>query len=674
MPDYLIKPASTSSGAANGCFLMLGVSTPATSPVLAENTDYEAYELSAPLSFRTELAAPTAIGLADVTGTEGTGPFTADLTGAFTGTALSYSASQPWASIVGTDLVIEDGARADTLAVTATNTSGSATITINVNIATVAASVPGAFSNTDWSLVDNQSGGDLRITIANLPADGGASLTGLEYRLDGGVWNVLTGTPAPGDFNISGLTDDVAVSVDLRAVNNVGAGSASDIKTATPTNGVAASAPDAFAATEWYLSNSGSGASANILVASLPADNGSPLTELSYRIDGGVWTNLGGVTPGNYTIGGLTEGATYIVELRSVNAIGSAPASDTKSVTISVAAATLSDPTFDEATDAFGFTASEAGTVHVVTHLTSETFGNTDAAEIIAGSSGRILEKFTIDLPVLGQQSFSLQYGLTTGDDNDTRAFSYVLDTPSGVSNVVSQNFTVNPYREYLVSPSAGTVLNNPEAIDTAPQANNLIFLSLIPDNVSRQVVLAWGNNTSRVGLWSSGEFLCDFEGAQNGGEHGDNTQSAGFYTGGVRTNLLVSTQESGGNIVTAAYAKLGNSAWTQVFNDTISGNTAISLNGPVALLADASGNRAYNAGLARIAMWTGLALPVDVSQPAVQDRFVSANGMLVNDGYARLDFGPPKIDFSGPPSIWGDGEHLGTLGTFLATGDFTGV
>ena len=61
--------------------------------------------------------------------------------------------------------------------------------------------------------------------------------------------------------------------------------------------------------------------------AQLGADGGKPVTQVQYKLDNGEWTNSGG-TSGSFTISGLTNGKTYKVRVRAVNAIGASTASN----------------------------------------------------------------------------------------------------------------------------------------------------------------------------------------------------------------------------------------------------------------------------------------------------------------------------------------------------------
>lgn len=65
--------------------------------------------------------------------------------------------------------------------------------------------------------------------------DGGAAITGYEYSLDNGDnWTAVPGAVTTSPITIAGLTNGVAVTILLRAVNAAGVGAASTAVTATP--------------------------------------------------------------------------------------------------------------------------------------------------------------------------------------------------------------------------------------------------------------------------------------------------------------------------------------------------------------------------------------------------------------------------------------------------------
>ncbi len=96
---------------------------------------------------------------------------------------------------------------------------------------------PLAFDTDEWSVRngwDEVTGGIAVVTITTLPSNRGASITDLQYQIDGGAWTSLGGTTT-GDYNITGLVNDLEVEVAVRAVNSVGNADASATKSVTPT-------------------------------------------------------------------------------------------------------------------------------------------------------------------------------------------------------------------------------------------------------------------------------------------------------------------------------------------------------------------------------------------------------------------------------------------------------
>lgn len=194
---------------------------------------------------------------------------------------------------------------------------------------------PGAPAPSQWTLESAGTGTALSVSVLSMPASGGAPFLRLDYSLDGAPWQPLGGA-APGTYQIDGLIRGQSYTVSLRAVNTVGPGPAGDAKTGVPA--FAPSVPDAFAPAGWSLTDPGSGDALSVRVAALPADGGAPVERIDYRLDGGAWAPLGGAGTGDYAIAGLTEGQSYAVTLRAVNAVGPGPESDTKTAAPEAAA------------------------------------------------------------------------------------------------------------------------------------------------------------------------------------------------------------------------------------------------------------------------------------------------------------------------------------------------
>lgn len=89
--------------------------------------------------------------------------------------------------------------------------------------------------------------------------------------------------------------------------------------------------PAALTAGQWTLSAGDGQATLNI--TALPSNGGSAITALEYRMDGGSAVTLSGTGTGSRTIGSLTNGSSYSVQVRAVNAIGNGAWSDVKNVT-----------------------------------------------------------------------------------------------------------------------------------------------------------------------------------------------------------------------------------------------------------------------------------------------------------------------------------------------------
>jgi hypothetical protein len=127
-----------------------------------------------------------------------------------------------------------DGVAAD-ITLRAINIIGPAT---SSDIKTVTVSgLPGAFDVSDWSVADDGTGADATVSLTALPATGGLPLSRVELRIDGGAWQTLTATPAPGTYALSGVfVDGMPSGLTLRVVNANGAGPESDIKSVTTTD------------------------------------------------------------------------------------------------------------------------------------------------------------------------------------------------------------------------------------------------------------------------------------------------------------------------------------------------------------------------------------------------------------------------------------------------------
>ena len=164
---------------------------------------------------------------------------------------------------------------------------------------------------------------------------GDAAITKHQYRRKaaGGAWGAWTDIPdsAPGGANaaswtVTDLTNGVTYAFELRAVNAVGAGPASDEASASPTAPPAK--PTGFTAM---------GGNARVTLAwAEPGDAAITKHQYRWKAAGGAWgdwTDIpdsapGGANAASWTVTDLLNGVTYAFELRAVNAAGAGSASD----------------------------------------------------------------------------------------------------------------------------------------------------------------------------------------------------------------------------------------------------------------------------------------------------------------------------------------------------------
>ena len=112
----------------------------------------------------------------------------------------------------------------------------------------------------------------------------------------------------------------------IRAVNSAGKGDASVSSLAVPRGAPAA-----------VTINSINVADRSLVVNFTPgSDGGSAIIRYEYRLNGGSWVNTGNLTS-PATIGGLTNGTSYTVNIRAVTDVGAGAASNSETATPAVA-------------------------------------------------------------------------------------------------------------------------------------------------------------------------------------------------------------------------------------------------------------------------------------------------------------------------------------------------
>jgi outer membrane protein OmpA-like peptidoglycan-associated protein/predicted RNA-binding protein with TRAM domain len=193
--------------------------------------------------------------------------------------------------------------------VSATNVAGTGP-TSSPRVSTMPVALPGAPTISALGAGNSY----LAVTYSAGTFDTNDPITGYQYSTDGGAtWQTPLSSTSP--ITISGLTDGISYTVELRATSASGAGAASNSEVGTPY-----AAPDATAnATTSYVAGSG-----EVTVSWLaPNDNGAAIA--SYTVTaftaavGGSQQATCTTTTLSCELSGLSNGTTYYISIQSVN-------------------------------------------------------------------------------------------------------------------------------------------------------------------------------------------------------------------------------------------------------------------------------------------------------------------------------------------------------------------
>ena len=162
--------------------------------------------------------------------------------------------------------------------------------------------------------------------------DGGTPVTNYEYQVDSGSWVTLNPAVTTSPIVITGLNNGTLYGFKIRAVNALGSGTESSSVSATPRTvpgiptGLVASPGDSRVSLSF--------------TAPL-TDGGSPITNFEYQVDSGAWvTPSPSVAVSPLSITGLTNGLTYNIKIRAVNAAGRGSESNAVGAVLPVLATT----------------------------------------------------------------------------------------------------------------------------------------------------------------------------------------------------------------------------------------------------------------------------------------------------------------------------------------------
>lgn len=326
------------------------------------------------------------------------------------------------------------------------------------------------------------SANKIDLTITAPANDGGGAITSYQYSTDRGVtWRTRTDSGGNGtNLSITVLSSDGTTQLDngteycvqVQAVNSAGSGPASSDVCATPKT-----VPDAPTISSLTSRDGG------LFVAFETGSNGgSAITDVEYSVDGGANWVSSGSTGESFLISSLTNGTSYTVELRIVNAEGNSPSdseSGVPSTTPGAPSVDLVIPSSEKLTIEFTPPANDNGSAVtnyeysvdggatwnsrspaattnplVITGLTNNTTyqvqlravnqnGSGEATPSAIASTPRLIpEAPTIDSITAGNGTLSVAF--TAGSDNGIPLTNYEFSVDNGVTWAVRAPASTN--------------------------------------------------------------------------------------------------------------------------------------------------------------------------------------------------------------------------------------
>lgn len=286
---------------------------------------------------------------------------------------------------------------------------------------------PNTFATNQWSVSTGSNPAQININVSVLPAANGNPITKIQYRVGTGAWQDLPDAVI-GTYPITMPANSTAYSISLQAINVVGPSGPSAAKTAT-SGAAATTAPAMFAPAQWTLTTGTEPASLILNVVALPADGGSAIASLEYRVGSGEWVALSGTDTGPRTITMPAAGTAYSVVLRAVNAVGAGAPSAAKTATSTAPQVAMT------VTNANGIMQNAAvGTVvaTIISDATTLTLGGADVGFLrISGSNNVVTTKALTGKTSLSFSVTGTRSGYTGRTITATVPVSPVTEVPS---------------------------------------------------------------------------------------------------------------------------------------------------------------------------------------------------------------------------------------------------
>lgn len=335
--DYVVQHATSASGPWTTFEEGTSTGTSATVTGLSNGTTYW-FRVAAVNEYGTGSWSPaTALGTvpSDVPGA----PTIDDVVAFDSGLYLDFTPGESDAPILSYQMRLDSGDWQ-----TATHAAGRVTVsgltngrTYSVRLRAVnavgvgaassqAEGTPVAVASAPQALLALAGDGTVDLTWDSPAADNGSPITDYVVHLStdaaGPFVPVEDGVSAATAARIEGLDNGTTYHFRVAAVNGAGTGAESKVAAATPFTIPGAPVIDSVTPKAGALQ----------VTVSTPDDGGSSIVLYEHRIDGGPWRSNGSAAT-TFTVGGLTNGTSYAVEVRAVNAAGVGPASEPSSGT-----------------------------------------------------------------------------------------------------------------------------------------------------------------------------------------------------------------------------------------------------------------------------------------------------------------------------------------------------
>ena len=375
--------------------------------------------------------APT-IGTATAGNTQATVSFTAPASNggsAITGYTVTSSPGGVTATGTASSITVTGltNGTAYTFTVTATNAVGTGTASAASNSVTPA-TTPSA------PTITGITAGNAQLSVAfTAGADGGSAITNYKYSTDGGsTFTAVSPAATTSPIVITGLTNGTTYSVQIKAVNAIGDGTATATTTGTPST--TPSAPTITGITV--------GSSQLSVAFTAGATGGSAITNYKYSTDGG--STFTAVSPAATTspivITGLTNGTTYSVQIKAVNTNGDGTATATTTGTPSTTSTTT---TLGASSTTPSYGASVTFTATVAPSAATGTVTFKDGATTLGtGTISSGTATYSTSALATGSHSITAVYG---GDTD------YAGSTSSAVTVTVSVSTRPDPTQDLVV-------------------------------------------------------------------------------------------------------------------------------------------------------------------------------------------------------------------------------